>query len=480
MSRRARILLGALGVGLLASCASEPASAPAAREPFVWELPPAEAVERPIVDPARLHRATLANGLRVVVLEDNRLPRVSAGFVALRGAAIEGPEELGVAAFTATLMERGAGPLDALALAAAVEDLGAELDVAADWDTLRVRVSGLSRDADALLGVLADVVRRPHFAAADAKRAVAEQRAALAQAKDDPGTLATQHFMRALYGAHRFGTPVAGTDASVARFGPADARAFHARVVAPAGGILWAAGDVEAAWFLAHAERAYGDLQGAALAPLPPAPPAQTQRRVVIVDRQDLGQAQIAIGHEGIARDDSRRLEAQLFNTAFGGGGFSSRLMSRIRASEGLTYGIYGQFLQFRAPGPYVITTFTRVPEAAKLLQSAFEELGRARREPPAGDELERARSLRIGSFPLAFETTDAQIGALLDLDVYGLPRDTLDTYRSRMRAIRAEDIAATANALLHPERATIVVVGPAEALREPLAEYGPVEVVAP
>lgn len=474
--------LGVLAAALLASCASGPdsAPAPAAREPFVWELPPAAAVERPIVDPARLRRATHANGLQVVVLEDHRLPRISAGFIAPRGAAIEQPDELGVAAFTATLMERGAGARDALALAAAVEDLGADLDVAADWDTLRVRVSGLSRDAEALLGVLSDVVRRPRFAAADAKRAAAEQRAALAQAKDDPGTLATQHFMRALYGAHRLGTPVAGSDATVARFTPSSARAFHARVVTPAGAILWAAGDIDADSFLVHAERAYGDMQGAALAPLPPAPPTRTQRRVVIVDRPDLGQAQLALGHEGIARDDARRLEAQLLNTAFGAGGFSSRLMSRIRASEGLTYGIYGQFLQFRAPGPYVITTFTRVPEVAKLLESAFEELERVRREPPAGDELERARSLRIGSFPLALETTDAQMSALLDLDVYGLPRDTLDTYRSRMRAIRAEDIAATASALLHPERATIVVVGPAAALREPLAKYGTVEVVAP
>jgi zinc protease len=467
---------------LLASCAGPPnlEGPAAAREPFAWELPPAVAVERPIIDPARLHRATLANGLQVAVLEDRRLPRVSAGFLALRGAAIEAPEELGVAAFTAALMQRGAGERDALELAAAFEDLGAQLDVASDWDTLRVNVSGLSRDSDALFAALADVVRRPRFAAADAKRAVAEQRAGLAQAKDDPAALASQHFMRALYGAHRMGSPAAGVDATVARFGPAAARAFHARVVTPAGAILWAAGDVDAAAFLARAEREFGDMRGAAVAPPPDAPPVPEKRRVLIVDRADLGQAQIAIGHEGIARADERRLEAQLLNTAFGGGGFSSRLMARIRATEGLTYGISSQFVQYRVPGPFVLSTFTRVPKVGDLLASAFDELERARREPPAGEELEHARSLRTGSFPLALETTDAVMRALLDLDVYGLPRDALDTYRSRMRAIGAEQIAATARALVHPERATIVVVGPAAELRETLAKYGEVEVVAP
>jgi zinc protease len=204
------------------------------------------------------------------------------------------------------------------------------------------------------------------------------------------------------------------------------------------------------------------------------------KRRVVIVDRPDLGQAQIAIGHEGIARTDERRLEVQLLNAAFGGGAFSSRLMARIRATEGLTYGIYSQFSQQRAPGPFVLSTFTRVPEVGKLLASAFEELERVRTEPPAGDELGRTREQRIGSFPLALETTEAVMAALLDLDVYGLPRDTLDTYRARTRAITEDQVAAAARALIHPERATIVVVGPAAALREPLAKYGEVEVVAP
>lgn len=478
---RAALITTALSA--LASCANAPAApeqvAPA-REPFAWELPPVVAAEKPIVDAARLHRATLANGLQVLVLEDRRLPEFSAGLVALRGAALEGSSELGLASFTAALMERGAGERDAFALAAAAEDLGADIGVSSDWDTLRASTSGLSRDFDALFELLADVVLRPRFAAADAKRAVAEQRAALAQAKDDPAALAGQHLMRALYGEHRFGSPAGGVDATVARFTAADARAFHARVVTPAGAILWATGDLDAAAFIARASLTFGAWRGAELAAAPPAPPVPAKRRVVIVDRPELGQAQIAIGHEGIARTDARRLEAQLFNTAFGNGGFSARLMARIRAAEGLTYGIGSQFSQRRAPGPFAITTFTRVPELGKLLASTFEELERLLTDPPAGEELERARRLRTGGFPLALETSPAVLAALLDLDVYGLPRDTLDTYRARMREISEAEIAAAARDLIHPERASIVVVGPADALREQLAKYGEVEVAAP
>ena len=477
----------------LCACASEPVAAPPAagdspaagspaptRDPFAWELPPVAAVERPIVDASRLHRETLANGLQVIVLEDRRLPEFTAGFVALRGAAIEGTSETGLAAFTASLMERGAGERDALALAAAVDDLGADLAVKADWDTLRVSLSGLSRDFEPLLGVLIDVVMRPRLGEADAVKVVAEQRAALAQAQDDPARLALQHLMRTLYGAHRFATPLGGTDAVVSGFDAGSAHAFHSRVVTPASGILWVAGDVDARAFLARAKRAFGGWRGADPVPLPEAPPIPEKRRVVLVDRPALRQAQIAIGHEGIARTDPRRLEAQLLNTAFGAGGFSSRLMNRIRAQEGLTYGVYAQLSQYRVPGPFVISTFTRIPEVGRLLASAFDEMERVRTDPPAGIELERARSLRTGSYPLALETTEAVMAALLDLEVYGLPRDTLDTYRPRMRGISADQVAQTALSLVHPERATIVVVGPAKVLLEPLSSYGAVEVVAP
>lgn len=473
-----RAVAAAFLTSALAGCASAPDAA--AREPFAWELPPVVAAERPIVDAARLHRTTFANGLQLIVLEDRRLPEFSAGVVALRGVAVEAPGEAGLAVFTAALAERGAGERHKLALAAAVDDLGADLSAGADWDSLRFSVSGLSQDFPALFGVLADVVRRPRFDAAEAKQLVSEQRAALAQAKDDPARLASKHLMRALYGEHRMGTPSAGSDETVARFASADARAFHGRVVTPAGAILWVVGDVDAKAFVAAAESAFGDWRGAPIAALPEPPVLPATRRVVIVDRPELGQVQVAIGHGGIARSDPRRMEALLLNTAFGGGGFSSRLMARIRASEGLTYGINSQFLQYRVPGPFVVSTFTRVPEVGKLLASAFEELERLRSAPPAGAELEKARSLRVGSFPLQLETSAAVMSALLDLEVYGLPRDTLDTYRARLRAITPEQIAATARALVQPEQATIVLVGPAAALREAASAYGEVKVVAP
>jgi len=107
-------------------------------------------------------------------------------------------------------------------------------------------------------------------------------------------------------------------------------------------------------------------------------------------------------------------------------------------------------------------------------------ELERARREPPAGLELEEIRALQVGQFALGIETSDAVLASLVNLDVYGLPEDSLDTYRSKVRSVTAADIARLAVELLHPDRAAIVLVGPADALVPQLQDLGPIEIVQP
>jgi zinc protease len=445
-----------------------------------WELPPPPPRDAPVVEDGRLHREELPNGVRVLLLEDRRLPAFALGVVTARGAGVESIDEAGLASFTAELMERGAGPRKALELAAVVDALGASLQVSADWDAISAQVSGLSQDADALFDVLADVVLRPRFDADEAERVRDEQLAALRQAADDPATLLGWHFAKALFAGHRYGLPEPGTPESVARLDAADARAFHRRVFTPASAIVFASGDLEREKLLAHIRATYGPWQG----PPPPdpgsEPPPPPARRVVVVDRPDLGQAQIAVGHGGIARADPRRLEAQLLNAALGGGGFSSRLMARIRAEEGLTYGIGSQFVQRHRPGPFAVFTFTRVPKVGEVVKAILEELERIEREPPGSDELGRVQSQRVGQFALALETSSDVAAALVDLDVYGLPRDSLDSYRRRVRAVTPDQVAAVARELIDAERASIVAVGPAELLRPQLEPFGPVEVVRP
>jgi zinc protease len=447
-----------------------------------WEKPPPPARDAPVVQEGSLQRAELDNGLEVIVLEDRSLPRIVLGVTVRRGAGAEDPQLAGLASFTAELMERGAGSRGALALAQAVDEIGASLAVGADWDSTTVQVSGLSRDLDRLLEILADVVLRPRLEAGEARKARSEALASLERAKDDPATLASWRMAKTLYGGHRYGLPRAGLPETVGSLDARAARAYHRRVFIPNDAIFFAAGDVDLEQLLPRVGAAFGAWERREVSDPGPAPPrvVPPERRIVIVDRPDLAQAHIVLAHEGIERTDPDRIAAQLMNTVLGGGAFSSRLMQTLRSEEGLTYGVESGFAMRRNPGPFYVATFTRVPETRRALDLVLEQLEVARTDPPHEDELRDARALQVGQFSLGLETSRAVMSALVDLDVYGLPQDSLDTYRRRVRATTTADTARMARELLHPERAAIVLVGPAAELAPQLQGLGSVEVVKP
>jgi zinc protease len=470
--------LGGLGLVMLASCGSLPGFS---AKPG-WELPPPPVSESAVVKQGALHREVLENGLEIVVLEDHRLPRATIGLSFRRGAGIVAPEQAGIASFTAELLERGAGPRGALEFAEYIDELGASFGASASWDETSVGVFGLSRDLDKLFEVLADAVLRPHFDPAEAERARSQRLASLERAKDDPSTLASWHTARALYEGHRYGIPISGSPETVARLDAEAARAFHARVFVPNDAIFYASGDVQASDISLRVKQAFGTWKRGEVAEVGPPPPARTPeaRRIVIVDRPDLAQARISVAHEGLRRTDDDRIPASLLNMVLGGSGFSSRMMIRLRSDEGLTYGVGSGFSLRRHAGPFQVSTFTRVPEVRRALDLLLEELVRGREDPPDEEELGWARPLATGRFSMGLETSEAVLQGLVDLDIYGLPRDGLDTYRARVRAVTAEDVAHAAKLHLHPERIVIVLVGPAEALRPQVEDLGPVSVVEP
>ncbi|HME72539.1 MAG TPA: pitrilysin family protein [Myxococcota bacterium] len=447
-----------------------------------WLQPPPPIYDGPIVEAGKLHRTTLENGLHVIVLEDFRLPRVALGVAVRRGAASDPIERAGLATYTAEVMERGAGDRDAFAFAQAVDDIGASFDVSADWDSMSVTLSGLSRDFDTLFSLLRDVTLKPRFDKAEAERARAEQLAGLESQKDDPSALARIHFAKLLYPEHRFGRPLAGTPEAVSGFDAAAAREVHRQNFAASNAILFVAGDVHADDFFSRAREAFGAWPAGEAPPLPPPPPAIVpgERRIVIVDRPELGQAQIVLGHEGIARTTPTRFSDTLMNNVLGGGGFSSRLMASVRAEAGLTYSVSSGFSVRRAPGPFAVSTFTRVPESRRVIDLVLQQLEHMKQDPPSESELRDAKSETAGGFALGFETSEAIVAALVSIDVQGLPENALDTYRASIRAVTTADTAASARDRLHPERAGIVIVGPGATLAPALESLGQVSVEKP
>lgn len=448
-----------------------------------WEEPPPLPAERAIVAAADLTRTKLANGIEILVLEDHRLPRASIGLTLRRGAGSVPPEHAGLAELVTEVMQRGAGEHDALALARIVEDAGASLSVSAGWDTTGISMSGLSSDRALLFSILEDVALRPRFDATEFEKARSEQIAGIQGAVDDPATLVNWQTLNVLYPGHRYGLPISGTAETLGQLTADTARRYWADRLVPSSMIFWAVGDLDAEEVVAEVRARFGSLVESVEVAKTPAVPEKTptKRRVVIVNKPDLGQARIVLAHEGIARTDKNRIPVDLMNDALGGSGFSSRLMITVRSEAGLTYGIGSGYSMRGEAGPFSISTFTRVPEVRRVIDLVLGEVESIRGDRPVGaEELAKFISYNVGRFGLSLETSEAILSSLVDLRVHGLPDDSLDTFRSRVRAVTMADVAAAAQTRLHPDRAAIIVLGPADQLAPQLEGLGEIEIVEP
>ena len=467
-------------VGL--GCSSMPDALRLGARP-AWELPPPPPAEGPIVEAGTLHRETLSNGLEIVILEDDRLPRVSLGFTLRRGAGSEDPVKAGVGAVATEVMQRGAGDRDGLELARVVEDAGASLSVSVGWDTTGIALSGLSEDQPLLLEILSDVALRPRFEEQEFRKALAEHQAGLVAAHDDPATLVRWNALRALYPGHRYGLPMNGTEESIAGLTREEASTYWVDRFVPSGTIFWAVGDIDASALIAEVRSRFGDLtERPQPANTPPTPERTPEtRRVIVVDKPELGQARIMLVHEGIARTNPKRIPIALMNDALGGSGFSSRLMMRVRSDEGLTYGVFSGYALRGEPGPFSVSTFTRAEKTREVIDLLLEEMDAIRQDRPMSqEELAKFISYNVGRFGLSLETSRSVLSSLVDLQVHGLPTDSLDTYRSRVRAVVLGDVHAAAIDHLHPDRAAIIVLGPAETIAPQLEGLGSVEIWQP
>jgi zinc protease len=165
-------------------------------------------------------------------------------------------------------------------------------------------------------------------------------------------------------------------------------------------------------------------------------------------------------------------------NYIFGGGGFSSRLMQRIRAEKGYTYGIRSSFQAGHIEGPFIISTFTPTSTTVPVIEEIVAVMEEFVAEGAQAQELEAAKNFFRGSFPLQLETPGQIAAELLKLELYDIPFDYLSLYPAAIGNVTLEEINSLASTYLLPEDLILVAVGRAEDFSEPLQNWGEVELV--
>jgi zinc protease len=427
-------------------------------------------------------RATFDNGLRVVVAEYHELPLVEFYLIVGAGAAQDPPGKEGVAALTAGTLTKGTGRLSAEALARAIESLGGRIDATPGTDGTIVTGEFLSKDLSAGLDLLRQVLLDPAFARDEVRRARDEQQAGIVAALEDTSAVAEKCFAGFLYGTHPYGRPIEGRRATVAKLGRGDVTGFYDRWYRPNNTILVVVGDVAVRDAVVRLREAFGAWRARpdAVPARAASPERVTARKVLLVDKPDATQTQIRFGNVSIPRNDPRYIPAIVGNTILGGG-FSSKLIEELRVKRSLTYSAWSTFAARLTAGDFRVGTFTKGPTTAETLALALQVEGDFRTRPPDRAALEKARTYLRGQFPLRVESPDALAGRLAEIEFHGLPPDELTTYRARVAAVTADQVAEVARALMPPpEAVAVVVVGKAAEIRDGLtAQFGPLETLA-
>lgn len=427
-----------------------------------------------------IQQAVLPGGLRFLGVEYDRVPWVSITFMAKRGGEADPPGKAGVADCAAEFLTLGTGKRSQLQLAADIEARGAVLSSRSGWDATLVSVEGLAEDFSELLATMAEIVQTPAFPAEELPLLKERRRAELAHLLDDPREFTNRRFTRLFFGDAPYGHPLTGDLESLEAIGIKDLQEFYRREFTPAEATLVVVGMAPFARMTEEAGKLWQGWKGGgpASAPYTQAPERVCSPGLYLLDRPDLTQSEIRLGHLGLPRSHPDYFALLLVNYVLGEGGFSSRLMTRIRSDLGCTYGIRSTFHFRRAPGPFVITTFTPAAQTALVVKEIKAVVQEVKERGITEQELAEAQSYYVGHFPLGLETARQIGGRVVSMDLYDLGWDYLQQYRERIQEVTLDAAREAARKHLQPDSLAALVVGPAGLCAKDLEALGPVEII--
>lgn len=442
--------------------------------------PPAPAQPRSVTFPKPVEQ-TLANGLRVIVIERTDSPLVSAQLLIKNGGEVDPPELPGLADMTANLLTKGTQSRDATRIAEEIESLGGALESGARWDASFASVGVMSAKITQAMEILADVVRRPTFKSEEVERLRQQYLDNLTLALGEPGSIARFVAARVVFGDTPYGHPIGGTTESLTHITGADIAKMHSRFYRPDNAILVIGGDIRARDGFALATRYFGDWpKPTSVMPVLSANSSVTGEkpsRVIVIDKPDAGQAAVFLARLGIDRKDADYFRGIVANSVLNG--YSGRLNQEIRIKRGLSYGAGSALDARRETGPFVASAQTKNESGAQVADLLIGEVSRLSSAPPADAELTPRKAVLIGNFSRNLETGAGLVAQVASLALYGLSLDEINRYINNVQAVSTADVQKFADTRLDAKASNIIIVGNAKTFLPDVRKHYPnVEVI--
>jgi zinc protease len=412
----------------------------------------------------KLQRATLSNGLKVILAERHEVPLVNFTLATDAGFASDASTTPGTANLAMQVLTDGTRTRNALQISDELEVLGATLRGSSNLDLSFVSLSALTAKLDPSLDLFADVVLNPSFPETEVKREQKLVLAGIEREQNTPATLALRVLPALLYGAgHPYGNPLtgSGTKESVAKLTREDLVKFHDTWLHPNNSTLIVVGDTTLTEVTPKLEKLFaGWKSGSVPAKNLKTVPVASKSAVYLIDKPGALQSVIIAGVVAPPRANPQEIAIEAMNNSLGGM-FGARLNMNLREDKHWSYGVRTVLRDARSQRPFYAVAPVQTDKTKEALVEMNKEFrGIVGDHPVSADELAKIQANETLKLPGSRETLDALGVSIVDLVQFGLPDDYYDTYAGKVRALKTSDVNEAAKEVVRPDNLIWIVVG--------------------
>ena len=432
------------------------------------------AAPSPTFSPPVPTRATLSNGMKVVIVEKPGLPVVAQGLLLRAGGITDPTDKPGIASLTASMLTEGTPTRASRQISDEMEFLGSQLRASASREFATISTETLTSHWRSALEIMADVAQNATFPEQEFDRVRSERLTDLSRIADSPQAIAGRASQALLFGqGTRYGHPLSGTEAAVGAFTRDDLAAHHAARYTPDGTTLILVGDITQADAVKQAEAAFGRWNGISSASSADADaqPEDGAITIYLADKPGAPQSVIRAGYLTIPRHHPDYLALNLLNYILGGQ-FSARLNMNLRQDKGYSYGYMSGIdwltgASALTAGGSVQTEATKESVAETIKE--FEEIRSVR--PVTQEEFDDAVNGILRGLPSQFETHGQVLNQLVRLAAFDLADDYFSAYAEEVSRLTLADIHRVAEEHIKSGALKIVVAGDAATIEPALGE---------
>lgn len=429
--------------------------------------------QEPVLNTPAIWKATLANGIEVLGIENKELPLVDMS-IEIKGGVLQDKIGLpGVSSMVAAVLPQGTKNKTPEELEEEIQLLGSDINMYAGREEISMSANTLSRNFASTVALMKEMLLEPRWDSTEFEIAKTRTRNNIIQSEAQPRTVASLLLNKLLYGKdHILGYNTRGTKESIDNITLDNLKSFYRENFSPAVTCINIAGNVSKEEVLEALKPLENEWKNTGVVMNEyPVPVAPEKSQIYFVDVPGSRQSVIYIGYPALSRDNPDFVKADFINYRLGGA-FTSFLNQILREEKGFTYGASSYFQEMKTKGLFVAASQVR-SDATFESVSIFRDEMKKYRDGLSDADLQFTKDCMIRSNALRFETNGSLVGMLSTISTYGLPDDYIKREEAVIKNISSDEAKEIIDKYIIPDKMVYVVVGDASTQMKPLEKLG-------